>query len=205
MTTRSTQKYTVETLGVKVQSVPLSYPLLDLGLANPFNLPRFWLTPSSELIHIWRVRILDRPLVRVITDPSMPLTTELPSCLYVEERWHPWTWQTILMGGLEHFGVASSLEVESFFRNAKQILAGHRSKAGRPEGTREYQPDEFITTAKEVYRELWMKLGRKPPQKMVALRMQISRSAFRRYWRETGLRWHPRDWAPVLYSRTNSN
>jgi len=141
----------------------------------------------------------------VITDPSMPLTTELPSCLYVEERWHPWTWQTILMGGLEHFGVASSLEVESFFRNAKQILAGHRSKAGRPEGTREYQPDEFITTAKEVYRELWMKLGRKPPQKMVALRMQISRSAFRRYWRETGLRWHPRDWAPVLYSRTNSN
>ena len=190
-------KYTVETLGVKVRSVPMSYLLLDLAPRNPLSLPRFWLTPSSELIQIWRVRILDYPLCGVITDLSMPLTPELPSCLYVEERWHPWTWHTILMGGLEHFGPSSSLEVESFFRNAKQILAGHRRKAGRPEGTREYQPNEFIARAKEVYRELLAKTGLRPPQKLVALRMGISISAFKRYWRASGLRWPPPDWSSV--------
>lgn len=194
-TYREYQNYTVETFGLRIDSVPFTDLSLDFRLPNP-KLPRYWLTSNFELIQIWRVRVLSRQLELFYADPSRPLTLDLPHLPFLEERWHPRHLDTEWIGGLRGRSINSSLQIARFYRDAKRILAHHKRKLGRPTGTTDYSPESFLIEAKRIYCHLWAKNRRRPGQQAVATAMMLSLSAFGMYWRATELPWHPPDWTP---------
>jgi hypothetical protein len=188
------QEYTVETFGVRIDIVPQTYLYLDIRPLHPSSLARYWLTSKFELIQMRRIRVLLRPLESFDMKPGNPITAQLPHCPYVEERWNPKSWEHVSIGGLRRRELYFSTETERFRRDASRILARQTRKLGRPEGTTQYSPESFISTAKRIYCEELVKTGSPPTQKLVALKMGLSRSAFKYYWRSTRLHWPPHDW-----------
>jgi len=192
---RDYQKYTVETFGVRITVVPETYLHFGMPLYNS-RLPRYWLTSRFELIQIRRIRVLSRSLESFNLKPGTPLTPQLPKYPYVEERWDRKNWDRLSIGGFGRSELNFFDEIERFRREASRILARQRNKLGRPEGTTQYSSESFLRTAKRIYSEELVKTGISPPRKLVALKMGLSKNAFKIYWRKTRLPWPPHEWSP---------
>jgi hypothetical protein len=187
------QKYSVETFGVRVRSVPESFFSLDLYAPDRAGaLPRYWLTPCLKLIQIRRVRIFSRSLEWIRGRVWGPVTGDLSHVLYLQERWHPLLWDTVTLRGLQERSVSSSLQIDRFFRIAERILARMPNYKGRPQGSRQYPIGfEFYKIVTSTYERLFDKLGRPPLKKEIAAELKLSDSGFRIYWRTTIRIWPP--------------
>lgn len=187
------QKYSVETFGVRVRSVPESFFSLDFyapDLAG--DLPRYWLTPCLKLIQIRRVRVFSRSLEWMRGRSWGPVTGDLAHVLYLEERWHPLLWDTLSLQGLKGRGVSNSLQIERFYRIGKRILARTPNFKGRPQGSGQYPiGSEFYRVVKRTYELLYEKRGRPPLKKEIAAELKLSSSGFRIHWRTTSRIWPP--------------
>jgi hypothetical protein len=186
-------KYSIETVGVRVTVVPDFYPAhLVLSYPNRFNLPRYWLTSCLKLIQIRRVRVFSCPIQRWLKKKIYdPLTDDGEPMLCLEEQWHPSSWENTVIRGLTGKDTSVSHQLESFFRTARHILAGTAHR-GRRQGTRVYPTGaEFYSIVRSIYLEMKVQLRRPPYQKEVFAVLDLSRSGFRNYWQSTNRSWPP--------------
>jgi hypothetical protein len=180
------QEFTIETFGLRVTRVPDHYIVHEYpSFPNPFSLPRYWLTPSLELIQIRRIRVFNSSIRRWRTQSIYsPVTGDEP-VLFLEERWHPKYWERSILGGLAGRKTSSSPRVERCFRMARRILSGN-VKRGRRQGTRTYPLGaEFYLIAQNVYLRLTEQLKRPAATKEVAHALGLSKSSFHKYWNST--------------------
>jgi hypothetical protein len=186
-------KYSIETVGVRVTVVPDFYPAhLVPSYENPFNLPRYWLTPCLKLIQIRRVRVFSSAIKRWLDNKVYdPVTSDGEPMLCLEEQWHPSSWETTVIRGLNGKDSSVSNQLETFFRTARHILS-RTARRGRRQGTRVYPMNaEFYSIVRELYLEMKVQLRRPPLQKEVYAVLGLSRSAFRYYWQSTKRPWPP--------------
>jgi hypothetical protein len=186
-------KYSIETVGVRVTVVPDFYPAhLVPSYENPFNLPRYWLTPCLKLIQIRRVRVFSCPIQRWLgKSVHDPLTSDGQPMLCLEEQWHPSSWENTMIRGLSGKDTSVSHQLGSFHRTARHILSGTTHR-GRKHGTGLYpKGSEFYLIARNVYLEMKAKLGRPPQQKEVFAVLALCRTSFSSYWRSTKRPWPP--------------
>jgi hypothetical protein len=184
------QTYTVETFGLKLGSTRLPEVRFEDWHIDQ---PSYWRELDGGLVQIWRLRIFHCTPNELGTTPSRPFSPRYPTIPYLEERWHPKLGKVVHLGGLQRTDIASAMELHHFFCDSYRILK-RRRKMGRPYGTREYLNFfSFYRKVVSVYQELLQAPKRKgrPTQPEVALKMGISISSFKRYWRTTGLDWPP--------------
>lgn len=184
------QEYTVETFGLKTD---LTHPPMGTSKDWYNDHPSYWRELDWKLVQIWRLRIFRCAPKALETTPSNPLSPQYPAIPYLEERWHPQLGKIVFLGGLQRINIASAMELYHFFCDAYRILK-RRRKMGRPYGTREFL--DFLSFYRRVVKEYTellndRKRNGRPTQPEVALKLKISISSFKRYWRTTELIWPP--------------
>jgi hypothetical protein len=180
------EEFSIETLGVRVTQVPEFYLVHEFpSLPNPFNLPRYWLTPSLELIQIRRIRVFNCSIARWLKPSIDSPITQNQSIPFLEERWHPTCWGRTFLDGLSGRSVAWSPKAERCFRMARRILSGDITR-GRKPGTKIYpEGAEFYAIAQDSYAKLEKQLNRPVERKELAQALGLSTSSFKKYWQST--------------------
>lgn len=190
------KKYPVEIFG---RRVPISegpnllaeyQPLPD---SSDYCTPKYLYESYYFLIEIWRIRIFAHSVDELKIDLSRPLSTQHPSVLYLEERWHPKHGIRIQLGGLENMSDSKiSIELKSFTMDALRILRRAR-RPGKPPGIYKMYKDrdEFKCEMLEVYSELKSAKNPEPSRSAVAASMGISFDTFKKYLDDFSIPWPP--------------
>jgi len=113
------------------------------------------------------------------------LTPFRPNFPCLEERWHPDLTRLKIDFLSFYKSTGPPSKHSEFLADAYRILTRAPTTLGRP---RRYELKEFYIEARKVYRQLSAK-GNRPSRKEIALRMNFSRSSFRRYWARTKIPW----------------
>jgi hypothetical protein len=186
---RKYQGYTVQTFG----SVPRYERGMKLPLPTPDpsqykSEPKYFL--DLRPTQIWRIRVYPYPPEEIKSSVHNPFGTFPPGTVYVEERWHPETGVSRLIGGLENAPKSSGVRLDELYVDALRILEGG-VKRGRPMGSTEIKRIQFVPCLLEAYQTVKKKTGRNPSPKEVAKEMDISRGTFYNYRRRSGISWPP--------------